>query len=126
VARILLVDDYPQNLALMVSLLRALGHEPIAAGSGALAVEVAGREPLDLVLLDIQMPEMDGFETARALRKIPALAAVPFVAVTALTRPADRASILESGFSGYIAKPIDAGLLPEQIAPFLPQEEAAR
>jgi CheY-like chemotaxis protein len=126
VARILLVDDYPQNIALMVSLLRSLGHEPIAAASGALAVELAGREPVDLVLLDIQMPEMDGFETAEELRKNPALAGVPFVAVTSLALRGDRESILESGFSGYIAKPIDAALLPEQIAPFLPQLEAAQ
>jgi CheY-like chemotaxis protein len=125
VARILLVDDYPQNIALMATLLRTLGHEPIAAASGALAVEIAAREAVDLVLLDIQMPEMDGFETAQALRLNPALAAVPFVAVTARALPGDRATILDSGFSGYIAKPIDAALLPEQIAPFLPQLEPA-
>ena len=124
-ARILLVDDYPQNIALMVTLLRSLGHEPISAASGALAVEIAARETVDLVLLDIQMPEMDGFETAEALRLNPALADVPFVAVTARARPGDRATILDSGFSGYIAKPIDAALLSEQIAPFLPQLEAA-
>jgi two-component system cell cycle response regulator DivK len=126
VARILLVDDYPQNIALMVSLLRSLGHEPIAAASGALAVELAGRVPVDLVLLDIQMPDMDGFETAKELRKNPALAGVPFVAVTSLALQGERESILESGFSGYIAKPIDAALLPEQIAPFLRQLGAAQ
>jgi CheY-like chemotaxis protein len=125
VARILLVDDYPQNIALMVSLLRSLGHEPIAAASGALAVAIASRELVDLVLLDIQMPEMDGFETAKELRKNPALAGVPFVAVTFLALRGDRDSILESGFSGYIPKPINPVLLAEQLAPFLPQQEVS-
>jgi CheY-like chemotaxis protein len=123
-ARILVVEDNRENLELMVFLLRAFGHEPISAMSGAAAIEIAAREPVDVVLLDIQMPEMDGFETARALRTIEALEGVPLVAVTALAMPGDREMILEAGFSGYIAKPIDAARLPGQLASFLPPDRA--
>jgi len=122
VARVLVVEDNRDNLDLMTFLLTALGHEPIAAMSGARAVEIARETQPDVVLLDIQMPEMDGFETARALRENPALDGVPFVAVTALAMAGDREMILDAGFAGYIAKPIDAGRLPGQLAAFLPPE----
>jgi CheY-like chemotaxis protein len=121
-ARILVVEDNRENLELMLFLLRALGHEPIPATSGQAAIETAAVEQVDVVLLDIQMPEMDGFETARALRGNSALDDVPLVAVTALAMPGDREMILEAGFSGYIAKPIDAARLPGQLASFLPVE----
>ena len=121
-ARILVVEDNRENLELMLFLLRALGHEPIAATSGRAAIDIVAVEQVDVVLLDIQMPEMDGFETARALRQNEALDEVPLVAVTALAMPGDREMILEAGFSGYIAKPIDAGRLPGQLASFLPAD----
>jgi CheY-like chemotaxis protein len=121
-ARILVVEDNRENLELMMFLLRAFGHEPISAMSGARAIEVAREERFDVVLLDIQMPEMDGFETARALRENATLDDVPLVAVTALAMPGDRELILDAGFSGYIAKPIDPGRLPGQLAAFLPPE----
>lgn len=124
-ARILVVEDTRENLALMLSLLRALGHTAIPAESGQAAIEIAASEPLDVVLLDIQMPGMDGFETARALRRIDALAGVPLVAVTALASPGDREMVMEACFSGYIAKPIDVGRLPGQLASFLPPTGAA-
>jgi CheY-like chemotaxis protein len=104
-ARILVVEDNRENLALMLLLLRAFGHEPIPATSGAKAIELAAAEPPEVILLDIQMPGMDGFETARILRSNPDLESVPLIAVTALTMPGDRERILEAGFAGYIAKP---------------------
>lgn len=123
-ARILVVEDNRENLELMVFLLRAFGHDPVSATSGAAAIELSQSDRFDVVLLDIQMPEMDGFETARALRENAALDDVPLVAVTALAMPGDREMILDAGFSGYIAKPIDPGRLPGQLASFLPREEA--
>ncbi len=123
--RVLVVDDVQANLDLMVSLLRILGNQPVTATSGQEAVELAKVQSFDVVLLDIQMPGMDGFETARALRAIPSLEAVPFVAVTALAMPGDRERILDAGFSGYISKPIDAQRLPGQLASFLPPREDA-
>lgn len=121
-ARVLVVEDNRDNLDLMTFLLEALGHDPIGATSGRRALEIAGDARPDVVLLDIQMPEMDGFETARALREIPALAEVPFVAVTALAMAGDREMILKAGFAGYIAKPIDPARLPGQLAAFLPPD----
>ena len=121
----LVVEDNRDNLDLMTFLLTALGHQPIPASSGAVAIEIARKETPDVVLLDIQMPEMDGFETARALRENPALDAVPFVAVTALAMAGDRELILDAGFAGYIAKPIDPGRLPGQLAAFLPSPESS-
>jgi CheY-like chemotaxis protein len=118
-ARILVVEDNRENLALMMLLLRAFGHEPIPAPSGAKAIELAAANPPEVILLDIQMPGMDGFETAHILRSNPDLESVPLIAVTALTMPGDRERILEAGFAGYIAKPIDAGRLPGQLAAFL-------
>ena len=123
-ARILVVEDNRENLELMLFLLRALGHEPIPATGGRAAIELAAAEPVDVILLDIQMPEMDGFETARALRANSALDEVPLVAVTALAMPGDREMILEAGFSGYIAKPIDVARLPGQLASFLPVDQS--
>jgi CheY-like chemotaxis protein len=121
VARVLIVEDNRDSLDLMMLLLSALGHEPIPASSGARAIEIARETQPDVVLLDIQMPEMDGFETARALRENPSLDEVPFVAVTALAMAGDREMILEAGFAGYIVKPIDPARLLGEIAPFLPQ-----
>jgi CheY-like chemotaxis protein len=118
-ARILIVEDNRENLALMQLLLRALGHEAIPAASGETAIELATAEPPEVILLDIQMPGMDGLETARILRSNPDLDSVPLIAVTALAMPGDRERILEAGFAGYIAKPIDPGRLPGQLAAFL-------
>lgn len=120
-ARVLVVEDNRDNLDLMTFLLEAFGHEPIGAMSGARAIEIVADVKPDVVLLDIQMPEMDGFETARALRENAELDDVQFVAVTALAMAGDREMILEAGFAGYIAKPIDPGRLAGQLAEFLPQ-----
>ena len=119
-ARVLVVEDNRDNLDLMTFLLEAFGHDPVGAMSGARAVEIAGDVQPDVVLLDIQMPEMDGFETARALRENSALEDVPFVAVTALAMAGDREMILDAGFARYIAKPIDPARLRGQVAAFLP------
>lgn len=115
-ARVLVVEDNRDNLDLMTFLLEAFGHEPIGAMSGARAIEIVADVKPDVVLLDIQMPEMDGFETAAELRRNRALDDVPLIAVTALAMAGDREMILGAGFAGYIAKPVDPARLPEQLA----------
>jgi CheY-like chemotaxis protein len=103
----------------MVYLLTAFGHETLEAHDGTEGVERASRETPDLILLDIHMPRMDGFEVVRLLRKKPECMAIPIVAVTALAMVGDRERILSSGFCGYIAKPLDPQTFPAQVQGYL-------
>ena len=114
-----MIEDNATNLQLMVYLLTAFGHEPVQALDGAEGLELAGRQQLDLILLDIHMPQMDGYEVVRRLKEHRDCGEIPIVAVTALAMVGDRERILASGFSGYIAKPIDPETFPMQIQGFL-------
>lgn len=115
-----MIEDNRTNLELMVYLLSTCGHEVLAAHEGAEGLEKAKAEKPDLILLDIHMPQMDGYEVARRLRADPRSSTIPLVAVTALAMVADREKILASGFNGYIAKPIEAELFLSQVNAFLP------
>jgi len=113
------IEDNPTNLQLMVYLLTAFGHEALEAHEGVEGVEKAQREKPDLILLDIHMPRMDGYEVARRLGEMPDSARIPIVAVTALAMVGDREKILASGFSGYIAKPLDPETFATQVQEYL-------
>src|ERR1051325_3266248 len=89
-ARILVIEDKPANLELMTYLLNAFGHSVLAAGNGLDGVQLASRERPELIICDIQLPDIDGFEVARRLRGDPELASIPLVAVTALAMVGDR------------------------------------
>jgi CheY-like chemotaxis protein len=115
--QILIVDDNRDNLMLMEYLLKAAGYEPRLASSGADGVRMAGVQPPDLVLLDIQMPGMDGYEAAAAMRAEPGLTGARLVAVTAFAMVGDRERILGAGFDGYLTKPIS----PENFVPNVEQ-----
>jgi len=104
--RILVVEDNWESLELMRYLLKAQGHQVFVAAGGAAAVEIAPRERPDLILCDVQMPDVDGYEVLRRLRANPALAHVPVVAVTALSASDDRHQIAQAGFDGFLPKPI--------------------
>jgi two-component system cell cycle response regulator len=128
-ARILVIEDNMANLDLMAYLLRAFGHTLLTAENGAEGLATANREELDLILCDVQLPIMDGYEVARELKKHPRLRTIPLVAVTALAMVGDRDNMLLAGFDGYIAKPItpetfvievEAFLQPKQHTPPLP------
>jgi len=101
------VEDTPHNLELMEYLLAAAGHAVLPADSGKQALELARTERVDLVVLDLQLPDIDGYRVLRALRAEPASARIPVVAVTAQAMVGDRARALEAGFDHYLAKPID-------------------
>jgi CheY-like chemotaxis protein len=103
----------------MVYLLHAFGHETLEAHDGAEGMEQAGHGKLDLILLDIHMPRMDGYEVVRHLRKRPDCTEIPIIAVTALAMVGDREKILASGFSGYIAKPLDPETFSTQVQGYL-------
>lgn len=104
---ILSIEDNEQNLYLVRFLLEARGHQVSEARSGPAGIAAAQTRPPELILLDIQLPEMDGYAVARALRGNPALAAVPIVAVTSYALDGDRHRALTAGCDAYIEKPID-------------------
>lgn len=120
-ARILLVEDNDQNAYLATFLLANAGHVVTRAENGRRALELANVEPPPhLILMDIQMPEMDGYEAARRLLANPRLANIPLVAVTSYAMTGDRERAMKIGFSGYIEKPIDPDQFITQIEKFLP------
>jgi two-component system cell cycle response regulator len=118
-ACILVIEDNPTNLQLMIYLLRAFGHAVLTAMSGEEGLETAHRELPDLILCDIQLPGLDGYEVAQRLKSQPALRAIPLVAVTALAMVGDREKVLASGFDGYLAKPVVPQTFVQAVAGFL-------
>ncbi len=117
--RVLVIEDNPANLDLMAYLFGAFGYQQISASSGGVGLDAAHREVPDLILCDIQLPDMDGHEIARQLKSHPVLRKVPLVAVTALAMIGDRDKILASGFDGYLAKPIAPETFIQQVEAFL-------
>jgi len=117
-ARILVVEDNPANLALMDYLLRAFGYTVFVAKDGDQGVEIADTERPDLILMDLQLPTITGFEAAKRIRAN--AGAMPIVAVTAFAMVGDRERVLGEGFNGYISKPINPETFVTQIEAFLP------
>ena len=117
-ARILVVEDNPANLELITYLLEAFGHSAVPALDGENGLEAARREAPDLIICDMQMPRMDGYEMARCLKADPKLRAIPIVAVTAFAMVGDRDKVLAAGFDGYIAKPITPETFVEEVNAF--------
>ncbi len=112
---ILLIEDNEQNLYLATFLLENNGFEVVPARSGPEGIELAGRIQPDLIILDIQLPGMDGYAVARALRQNASLTRVPIVAVTSYAMVGDRERTLEAGCNGYIEKPINPETFKSQI-----------
>ena len=117
--RILLIEDNEQNRYLASFLLQARGWEMVHAEDGPSGIALAGQVDPALILLDIQLPGMDGYAVARALRLDPALAAIPIVAVTSYAMPGDRERCLAAGCNGYIEKPIDPGTFAVEVERFV-------
>ena len=122
-ARILLIEDNRTNLELMVYLLKAFGYSPVCARDGEAGLAIARSEIFSLIVSDIQMPTIDGFEVARQLKSDPATSNTPLIAVTALAMVGDRDRVLAAGFDGYVAKPIDPESFVAQIERFIRQDE---
>ena len=117
--RILLIEDNEQNRYLASFLMQARGWEMVHAEDGPSGIALAGQCDPTLILLDIQLPGMDGYAVARALRLDPKLALIPIIAVTSYAMPGDRERCLESGCDGYIEKPIDPTTFADEVAGFL-------
>ncbi len=104
---LLVIEDNAQNRYLAMFLLEQHGYRVVSAPDGQLGVDTAQKILPDLILLDIQLPTMDGYAVARALRAIPALTRTPIVAVTSYAMVGDREKALDAGATDYIEKPID-------------------
>jgi two-component system cell cycle response regulator DivK len=117
-ATVLLIEDNEQNRYLVTFLLEQQGYTVVWAPDGARAIEIARTLQPDLILLDIQLPVMDGYGVARALRGMPALAKVPIIAVTSYAMVGDREKALAAGCNGYIEKPINPETFVGEIASF--------
>lgn len=118
-ARILVIEDNPVNLDLMVYLLNAFGHTPLAAADGEVGIALIRDEKPHLIICDIQLPKLSGYEVVQWLKKEPALRAIPILAVTAYAMVGDRDKALAAGFDGYLTKPIQPETFVSQVESFL-------
>jgi len=120
--RVLIIEDNEQNMYLIKYILEDGGYDVRWASDGKEGIELAAVTRPDLILLDIQLPTMDGYAVARNLRRNPDLADIPIIAVTSYAMPGDREKAMEAGCSGYIEKPIDPDTFEEQVEKHLSSE----
>jgi two-component system, cell cycle response regulator DivK len=113
--RVLIVEDNEKNLKLVRDVLQATGYRTLQATTGEEAVELALLQAPALVLMDVQLPGIDGVEALERLRQDERTASIPVLALTAQAMSGDRERFLEAGFDGYLAKPVDVGELIEAV-----------
>jgi two-component system cell cycle response regulator len=106
-ARVLIVDDIPTNVRLLEARLTAEYFEVFTANSGRDALAMCENRPIDIILLDVMMPEMDGFEVCRRLKANPKTHHIPVLMITALDQPSDRVQGLDAGADDFLTKPVD-------------------
>lgn len=119
-ARILIVDDSPSQLMGIRRLVEKLGHEAITAEDGAAGVEAAKRELPDLILMDVVMPNLNGFQATRAISRDPTTGHIPVVLVTTKDQDTDRVWGMRQGAKAYITKPFNDNDLAEVIGQLMP------
>ena len=117
--KILIVEDNEKNMKLVRDILRHQGHTTLEAVNGLDGVRLAEREHPDLVLMDIQLPDIDGIEALGRIRKDVSLDAIPVLAVSASVMPDDQQKIISSGFDAFITKPINLKQFVETVQRFL-------
>lgn len=117
--KILYIEDNPANRLLVRQVLEVNGYTVVEAADGLSGIQMARDEQPDLILMDINIPGLDGFEAATRIKSMPELSDIPIVALTAKVMAGDRERTLTAGCDGYIAKPIDVDTLPKQVAGFL-------
>lgn len=118
-ALILVVEDNPMNMELVCDLLETQSHSVLQASSGSEMLGHLKEHTPDLILMDIQLPGMDGLELTRIIRSDPKTKAIPVIALTAHAMKGDEERILEQGCSGYISKPIETRIFLDTVAKFL-------
>jgi two-component system cell cycle response regulator DivK len=118
-ATILYIEDNPDNRLLVRRILEAEGYTVLEASSAPAAFSTVQSHQPDLILMDINLPEMDGYTLTSRLKAIPELDKVPIIAVTANVMKGDRERTIQAGCDGYIQKPVDVDALPQQVGRFL-------
>ena len=117
--KVLMIEDNEQNRYLAKFLLEANGFEVLSAEDGAQGIDLAAKVIPDLILLDIQLPTMDGYTVVKELRKNPRLSSVPVIAVTSYAMPGDKECAIEAGCNGYIEKPINPETFIKEIEQYI-------
>jgi two-component system cell cycle response regulator DivK len=120
-ATILYIEDNRDNRVLVKRVLEAAGYRVLEAETGPVGIEIARAHRPDLILVDINLPEVDGYQVTAELKTFEEQRDVPIVALTANVMKGDREKTLEAGCSGYIQKPVDIDLLPQQLEGFMQQ-----
>jgi CheY-like chemotaxis protein len=118
--KVLVIEDNDNNLYLMRFLLTQLGVVVMEARDGKAGVELAKQEPPDLILMDIQLPVLDGYAATRLIREDPVLKDVPIIAVTSYAMVGDKEKAIEAGCTAYVEKPINPDTFVREIERFLP------
>lgn len=118
-ARILYIEDNPQNMRLVRKMLKLGGYDMIEATDGLTGVAVAARERPDLILMDINLPDIDGLEATARLKAAPDMAHIPVIALTANAMHGDRERFIAAGCDGYLAKPVTKTELLNTVAHYL-------
>ena len=118
-SKILYIEDNPQNMRLVHKILSDAGYEVIEAKTGLSGIAAVEQEKPDLVLMDVNLPDINGLDVARRLKAAPTLASIPIIALTADSMSDDRDRCLAAGCDGYLAKPVMKNQLLNSIAGFL-------
>ena len=118
--KVLVVEDNERNMYLISFILEKMGHRVLQADSGEKGIELASREQPDLILMDIQLPGIDGLEAAKRIRQS---GGVPIIAITSFAMTGDRERLLAAGCNGYIEKPINPETIMGEIAAYLEKAE---
>lgn len=121
--RILIVEDNEDNQDLMRFLLERAGYEVTTVENGRDGIDAARRDKPDIILMDLSLPELDGWSAAREIKADPVLAKIPLIAVTAHTLAGDRRKALEAGFDSYISKPINIHMFDVTVGKVLEQKQ---
>lgn len=117
--KVLIVEDNEDNRELVVKVLSNKGYKMVQAADGEEALEKAVAERPDLILLDISLPKLDGYEVAKRLKNMEEFQDIPIIAFTAHAMKGDREKVIAAGFEGYISKPVNVRELPEQVRSFI-------
>ncbi|MEO0467527.1 MAG: response regulator [Pseudomonadota bacterium] len=122
---VLVVEDNELNMRLFCDLLESFGYETLQCRDGALAVSLAREKSPDLIIMDIQLPEVSGLDITRWLKQDDALTHIPVLAVTAFAMRADEARVREAGCEGYLSKPIQIASFMRAVEDLMPKGQAA-